>query len=52
MWEAAVRFIGQLNPAISAAIKDVSVLYDTSIIAEANAFDRKAFEDFAKAFKA
>jgi NitT/TauT family transport system substrate-binding protein len=50
-WEASVKFIGLLNPKV-AEIKDVSKLYNNDVIDEANKFDRKAFVEFAKSFKA
>lgn len=50
-WEAAVRFIGRLNPRIQEKITDVSRLYTYDILDEANRFDRAKFEEEAKAFK-
>lgn len=49
-WEASVNFIGLINPKV-AEIKDVASLYNNDVIDEANNFDRKAFEVFAKDFK-
>ena len=49
-WEASVKFIGRINAKV-ADIKDVAPLYNNDVIDEANKFDRKAFEAFAREFK-
>lgn len=50
-WEESVKFIGRINPKV-AEIRDVAALFTNDVIDAANKFDRKAFEEFARSFKA
>lgn len=51
-WQASVKFMGRLIPKVAEKVTDVSKLYTNDIIDEANKFDRKAFEAFARDYKA
>jgi NitT/TauT family transport system substrate-binding protein len=50
-WQASEKFAAGFAPQIKGKIKDLSKLYTLEILDEANKFDRKKFEEFAKNFK-
>ncbi|HET9903896.1 MAG TPA: ABC transporter substrate-binding protein [Xanthobacteraceae bacterium] len=50
-WKASEKFAEGFAPQMKGKIKDLSKLYTLDIIDEANKFDRKAFEEFARNFK-
>jgi NitT/TauT family transport system substrate-binding protein len=50
-WAASEKFVERFAPQIKGKIKDLSKIYTLEALDQANDFDRKAFEQFAKDFK-
>lgn len=51
-WQGMVSYVAPLNPQVSQAIKDASVLFTNDVIDDVNKFDRGAIEQMAKSWKA
>ena len=50
-WQASAEFISGFLPRIKGKVPDLSQIYTLDILDEANNFNRKEFEEFAKNFK-
>jgi NitT/TauT family transport system substrate-binding protein len=50
-WKSAANFIAGFEPRIKGKVPDLSTMYTLEVLDEANNFDRKKFEEFAKNFK-
>jgi NitT/TauT family transport system substrate-binding protein len=50
-WKESEKFVIGFVPTVKGKIKDLSKLYTLDILDEANKFDRKEFENFARNFK-